>query len=127
MAIRDSEFVLREVGVRFQSFSKSSFNFMKRDHGQANKAWTSQGEFARFTGAQERRQRQRIFPNLVQYHAQAGGNARRDKSIIIAPKIDPWLGVGYDFVEHRFIDFEFAIAKTFFRDRIDRGIKRALA
>jgi hypothetical protein len=40
MAIRDSDFVLREVGVRFQSFSKSSFNFLKRHHGQANEAWT---------------------------------------------------------------------------------------
>src|SRR5207248_1717331 len=124
MAIRDGEFVLSEVGVRFQSFSKGSFDFLKRHHGEANETWTGQGKLGRFTGAQERGQRQRIFSNLFQYHAQTRSNARCDKSIIIAPKIDPGFRVGYDFIEHG--DFEFTIAKTFFRDWIDGGIKGAL-
>src|SRR5437868_10701681 len=64
MAIRDSEFVLSELGVRFQSFSKGGFNFVKRHHGQANKAWTGQGKPGRFASAQERGQRQRIFSKL---------------------------------------------------------------
>src|SRR4029077_1796479 len=65
MAIRDSELILSEVGVRLQPFSKGSFNFLKRHHSQANETWTGQGKPGRFTGAQERGQRQRIFSNLV--------------------------------------------------------------
>src|SRR5438132_14140839 len=124
MAVCGGEFILGEVAVRVQSSTKGDFNFLKRHHGQANETWTGQWKLRCFAGAQKRGQRQRIFSNLFQYHAQTGGNARRDKSIIIAPKIDPGFRVGYDFVEHG--DFEFTIAKTFFRDWIDGGIKGAL-
>src|SRR5207244_9598384 len=79
-----------------------------------------------FAGTQKRGQWQRTFSNLFQYHAQTGGNAGGNKSVIVAPKINPGFCLGRDFVEKSFADFESAIAKTFFRDRIDCGITRAL-
>ena len=111
------------MGVRFQSFSKGGFNFLKRHHRQPNETRTGQGKSGCFACTQKSGQRQRVFSDLLQHHAQTGGNARRNESIIIAPEIDPGFGVGYDFVQHSFADLEFAIAKTFFRDWIDRGIK----
>jgi len=78
--------------MRFHHFTKTGFYFLKGNMRERHETRASQGKVGGLASAQERGQGHRaIFDrHLLDGAAQASRHTARNKSVGIAPQIDPW-------------------------------------
>ena len=128
VAVLGGELVFAKIEMRLQSFAKSSFHFLKRHYRKRNQARSGQRKFRRVARLHERRHRHNSAFRASFFHnpAQSGRDARSDKGIAVAPEVDPWLGLNGNFIDQTLVNFEVTLAKTFFANRIRRGIEKAV-